>query len=73
MDDYAACSVDTLKQTARELETEIRRIRIEIQSTGDREPRTPLMNELRKALGRMDDLERQLNNLSSPVASFFLF
>lgn len=73
MDDYLARSVDTVKQTAHELETEIKRIRTELQAPGNREPSPLLMNELRKALGRMDDLERQLKDLRSPVAPFFLF
>jgi hypothetical protein len=73
MDDYPARSVDTLKQRAHELETEIKRIRTEIQAAGNRERRPLLMNELRKARCRMDDLERQVDDVRSPVAPFFLF
>ena len=73
MDDYPARSVDTLKQRAHELETEIKRIRTEIQAAGNPERRPLLMNELRKARCRMDDLERQVDDVRSPVAPFFLF
>lgn len=50
MDDYPARSVGTLKQRAHELETEVKRIRTEIQAAGNPERRPLLMNELRKAV-----------------------
>ena len=73
MGDYLARSVDTLKQRAHELETQIARIRADIQAAGHPEQRPLLLGELNKVVCGMDDLNRQLDDVRSPVAPFFLF
>jgi hypothetical protein len=60
-----------LPPRAHELETRIARIRTDIQADGNPERRPLLMSELQKALRRMDDLKRQLDEVRSPAAAFF--
>lgn len=71
MDDLAR-SMDPSNKT-RELESEIRRIRREIQASGSRERLRLLANELTRALWQMNDLERELHDLDRPVPLFFQF
>jgi hypothetical protein len=75
MDDAPARSMDPCRQMAQELETEIKRIRTEIQSTDNRQQLRLLAHELRKALWRMDDLDRELHvpDLQFSVPLFFQF
>ena len=71
MNDLAR-SVDPFNKT-RELENEIRRIRTEIQASDSRERLRLLAKELNQALGRMDNLERELHDLHGLVPLFFQF
>jgi hypothetical protein len=75
MDDDLARSVNPCKQMAQELESEIKRIRTEIQTTDNRKQLQLLANELRNALWRMDDLDKELrvHDLYSSVPLFFQF
>ena len=74
MDDLAR-SVDPCKEMAQELESAINRIRTEIQAADNRKQLHLLANELKQALWRMDDLERELHvhDLHSSVPLFFQF
>ena len=61
MNDDLARSVEPRKQSAGELESEIERIRTEIQAADNRDQLRLLANELKNALWKMDDLERELH------------
>ncbi len=75
MADDPARSMDPCKQMTQELESEIKRNRKEIQTADSRKQLQLLANELRNALWRMDDLERELHvhDLHAPVPLFFQF
>jgi Skp family chaperone for outer membrane proteins len=75
MADDPTRSVDACKQMTQELESEIRRIRTEIQTADSRKQLQLLADELRKALWRMDDLDRELHvhDLHASVPLFFQF
>jgi hypothetical protein len=75
MDDAQARSVDPCKQTAQELETDIKRITTEMQAADSRKQLHLLANELKQALWRMDDFERELHvpELEYSIPLFFQF
>ena len=75
MNDDLARSTDPCQQMAQKLESDIQRIRTEIQAADNRKQLHLLANELQQALGKMDDFERGLNvhDLPTLVAPFFQF
>lgn len=75
MNDDLARSVDPCKEMAQELESEIKRIRTEIHTADNRKQLQLLANELKKALWKMDDLDRELyvHDLQSAIPLFFQF
>ena len=75
MADDPVRSVDPCKQMAQELASEIKRIRTEIQAADNRKQLHLLANELKQALWRMDDLDRELHihDLHASIPLFFQF
>ena len=71
MDDWSARSVNGLKQIAQELENEVSRILAEIHTTDNLERLRMLVKELRRAMWKMEDLQRQLHELRSPAPLVF--
>jgi hypothetical protein len=71
VDDWSTRSVNGLKQIAQELENDISRILIETKTTDSLERLRMLMNELRRAMWKMEDLQRQLHELRSPAPLVF--
>lgn len=67
--------MDPCKQMAQELESDIKRITTEMQAADNRKQLHLLANELKQALWRMDDFDRELHvhDLEYSIPLFFQF
>ena len=71
MDDWSTRSMNGLKKIAQEVENDISSILAEIQTADSLERLRVLVNELRKGIRKMEDLQRQLHELRSPAPLVF--